>query len=272
MELRFKGAARCIPFFCDLHQPLFIFTTTTPRTRTSTISSPSVWGEIKFRSKWKIHLHSAADGRLNLIAQHLVSYLSPPPVFIPKIFFKPLLFSLPAPPPPCGRFSIQAALWVSYFVQSRIAKYHRSVPRSLEIRLSHFELRHLHKPRRGGYRRESTFYSFLADLISWKCLRLSGWASDVAVSVADCELQLLPVTFSHLVHSCLVSYLSLHVVMVRPQCWLLESFNIQIGMGCCRGWARSYGNEINTKSWGRLINWHWLSVLSIRQIKQSIIQ
>lgn len=45
MELRFKGAARCIPFFCDLHQPLFVFTTTTPRTRTSAISSPSQSGE-----------------------------------------------------------------------------------------------------------------------------------------------------------------------------------------------------------------------------------
>lgn len=45
MELRFKGATRCIPFFCDLHQPLFVFTTTTPRTRTSTISSPSQSGE-----------------------------------------------------------------------------------------------------------------------------------------------------------------------------------------------------------------------------------
>lgn len=45
MELRFKGAARCIPFFCDLHQPLFVFTTTTPRTQTSTISSPSQSGE-----------------------------------------------------------------------------------------------------------------------------------------------------------------------------------------------------------------------------------
>lgn len=45
MELRFKEAARCILFFCDLHQPLFVFTTTTPRTRTSTISSPSLSGE-----------------------------------------------------------------------------------------------------------------------------------------------------------------------------------------------------------------------------------
>lgn len=38
MELSIKEAAPCILFFCDLHQPLFVFTTTTPRTRTSTIS------------------------------------------------------------------------------------------------------------------------------------------------------------------------------------------------------------------------------------------
>lgn len=97
MELCFKEAARCILFFCDLHQPLFVFTTTTPRTKppTSALSqlSLSVWGEIKFRSKWKIHLHSAADGHVNLISQHLVLYFFSLFCFHPQNLFKPLLLS-----------------------------------------------------------------------------------------------------------------------------------------------------------------------------------
>lgn len=64
---------------------------------------------------------------------------------------------------------------------------------------------------------ESTFYSFLADFISWKCLRLSGWAADVAVSVADRELQLLPVTF--FTPRALMS----HLVFGPPRALLLPS-------------------------------------------------
>lgn len=87
MERCFKEAARCVLFFRDLHQPLFVFTTATPPDPKPPPSSPlpalplCLGREIKFRSKMekKIYLHSAADGHLNLILQLSSKIFFPPP-------------------------------------------------------------------------------------------------------------------------------------------------------------------------------------------------
>lgn len=61
---------------------------------------PSVWGEIKFRSKWKIHLHRATDGHINLIVQHLDFLFSSPKSFL-NLFL--LFASFTSPHPAAGK-------------------------------------------------------------------------------------------------------------------------------------------------------------------------